>query len=129
MLTIALAKGRLQDDALRLFQIAGVEVDPSELNSRKLRVPSRDGRYSFVFVKPGDVPTYVEYGAADAGVCGKDVLMESRADVNEPLDLKVGYCKIAVAGRREVLGQDYNLLSTVRVATKYPVIASEYFHL
>ncbi|HEX4950920.1 MAG TPA: ATP phosphoribosyltransferase [Blastocatellia bacterium] len=128
MLTIALAKGRMQDDALALFARAGIVVAESELKSRKLLVQSADGRFQFVFVKPGDVPTYVEYGVADAGVCGRDVLLEAHADVHEPLDLKFGYCKIAVAGRKEVVGQDYNLLATVRVATKYPNIATEYFH-
>jgi ATP phosphoribosyltransferase len=128
MLTIALAKGRMQDDALELFARAGIVVAEAELKSRKLLVQSADGRFQFVFVKPGDVPTYVEYGVADAGVCGRDVLLEAQADVHEPLDLKFGYCKIAVAGRKEVVGQDYNLLATVRVATKYPNIATEYFH-
>jgi ATP phosphoribosyltransferase len=128
MLTIALAKGRMQDDALELFARAGIVVAEAELKSRKLLVQSADGHFQFVFVKPGDVPTYVEYGVADAGVCGRDVLIEANADVHEPLDLKFGYCKIAVAGRKEVVGQDYNLLATVRVATKYPNIATEYFH-
>ena len=128
MLTIALAKGRMQEDALALFARAGIVVAAEELNSRKLLVQSADGRFNFVFVKPGDVPTYVEYGVADAGVCGRDVLIEAKADVHEPLDLKFGYCKIAVAGRKEVVGQDYNLLATVRVATKYPNLATEYFH-
>lgn len=118
----------MQDDALALFARAGIVVAAEELNSRKLLVQSTDGRFQFVFVKPGDVPTYVEYGVADAGVCGRDVLIEAKADVHEPLDLKFGYCKIAVAGRKEVVGQDYNLLATVRVATKYPNIATEYFH-
>ncbi len=127
-LTIALSKGRMQDGALALFARAGVVVAESELNSRKLVVNSADGRYSFVLVKPSDVPIYVEYGIADAGVCGRDVLMESRAEVHEPLDLKFGRCKIAVAAKREVLGEDYNLLATVRVATKYPRIATDYFH-
>jgi ATP phosphoribosyltransferase len=128
MLTIALSKGRMQDDALELFARAGVSVAESEFNSRKLVIDSTDGRYSFVLVKPGDAPTYVEYGVADAGVCGRDVLIESRADVHEPLDLKFGRCKIVVAGKREVLGEDYNLLATVRVGTKYPRIATDYFH-
>src|SRR5262245_64194854 len=74
----------MQDDALALFARAGVIVAENELNSRKLVINSTDGRYSFVLVKPGDVPTYVQYGVADAGVCGRDVLMESRADVHEP---------------------------------------------
>jgi ATP phosphoribosyltransferase len=128
MLTIALAKGRLQEEALKIFARAGIVVSDEELNSRKLAVVSTDQRFKFVFVKPGDVPTYVEYGVADAGVCGRDVLIEAEADVHEPLDLGIGYCKIAVAGRKEVVGQDYNLLATVRVATKYPKIATEYFH-
>lgn len=127
ILTIALSKGRMQDDSLALFARAGIVVEESELNSRKLIIHSADGRYAFVLVKPGDVPTYVEYGVADVGICGRDVLLESQADVHEPLDLKFGHCRIAVAGRREVIGQDYNLLATVRVATKYTRIASEYF--
>lgn len=118
----------MQDGALALLARAGVIIPESELNSRKLIVNSADGRYSFVLVKPGDVPTYVQYGVADAGVCGHDVLLEARADVHEPLDLKFGRCQIAVAGKREVLGEDYNLLATVRVATKYPRIATDYFH-
>ncbi len=126
-LTIALAKGRMQEDALALFARAGILVDESELQSRRLVIHSTDRRFSFVLVKPSDVPTYVEYGVADAGVCGRDVLLEARSDVHEPLDLKFGYCRIAVAGKREVVGADYNLLATVRVATKYPRITTEYF--
>ena len=127
-LIIALSKGRMQDDALELFARAGIFVNESELNSRKLIIDSSDRRHSFVLVKPSDVPTYVEYGVADAGICGRDVLLESRANVHEPLDLKFGHCKIAVAGKREVVGEDYNLLATVRVATKYPRITTDYFH-
>jgi ATP phosphoribosyltransferase len=127
-LTIALSKGRLQDETIALFARAGIIVDESELNSRKLLVTSSDGCFSFVFVKPSDVPIYVEYGVADVGVCGRDVLLESQADVHEPLDLKIGRCKIVVAGKREVVGEDYNLLATVRVATKYARIATQYFH-
>lgn len=127
-LTIALSKGRMQEQALGLFARAGIYVDDEELNSRRLLLRSREGYYNFVFVKPGDVPTYVEYGAADAGICGRDVLLESGADVHEPLDLRLGRCRIAVAARRELLGEDYNLLATVRVATKYPRIATSYFH-
>lgn len=118
----------MQDESLALFARAGIVVEEEELQSRKLLVRTRDGGYSFVFVKPGDVPTYVEYGVADAGICGRDVLLESHADVHEPLDLQLGRCRIAVAGKREVLGKDYNLLATVRVATKYPRIATAYFH-
>ncbi|MEP7272856.1 MAG: ATP phosphoribosyltransferase [Acidobacteriota bacterium] len=128
MLTIAISKGRLQEETLALFERAGIVADENDLKSRRLQIKTTDGRCSFVFVKPGDVPIYVEYGVADAGVCGRDVLLESRAEVHEPLDLKIGHCRIAVAGRREVVGKDYNLLATVRVATKYPRITSRYFH-
>jgi ATP phosphoribosyltransferase len=127
-LTIALSKGRMQEQSLELFARAGIHVNEDERHSRKLLLTSGDGLYNFVFVKPGDVPTYVEYGVADAGICGRDVLLESGANVHEPLDLQLGRCRIAVAGRREVLGEDYNLLATVRVATKYPKIATTYFH-
>jgi len=128
MLTIAISKGRLQDETLALFARAGLEADGAELNSRRLIVSAIGARCRFVFVKPADVPTYVEYGVADAGVCGRDVLLEARAEVHEPLDLGLGRCRIAVAGRREVVGEDYNLLATVRVATKYPRVTADYFH-
>jgi ATP phosphoribosyltransferase len=128
MLTIAISKGRLQVETLALFARAGLEADGTELNSRRLIVSAIGGRCRFVFVKPADVPTYVEYGVADAGVCGRDVLLEARAEVHEPLDLGLGRCRIAVAGRREVVGEDYNLLATVRVATKYPRVTADYFH-
>ena len=127
MLTIAISKGRLQDQTLALFAGAGIAAEEEALSSRRLLVKAASGRCNFIFVKPADVPTYVEYGVADAGVCGRDVLLESQADVHEPLDLKLGRCQIAVAGRREVVGEDYNLLATVRVATKYPRITAAYF--
>jgi ATP phosphoribosyltransferase len=117
----------MQEDALALLAQANIHVDESELRSRRLVIHSTDRRFSFVLVKPSDVPTYVEYGVADAGVCGRDVLLEARADVHEPLDLKFGYCRIAVAAKREAVNEDYNLLATVRVATKYPRITTEYF--
>jgi len=127
MLTIAISKGRLQDETLALFAGAGMAAEEEALSSRRLLVEAAGGRCNFIFVKPADVPTYVEYGVADAGVCGRDVLLESQADVHEPLDLRLGRCQIAVAGRHEVVGEDYNLLATVRVATKYPRITAAYF--
>ena len=126
-LTIALAKGRLQDDALALFRRVGVAVSDAALSSRRLLVDDDSGRYSFIFVKPGDVPVYVEYGVADAGVCGRDVLMESQADVHEPLDLGFGRCRLVVAGRTESASRGYNPLATARVATKYPRVTADYF--
>ncbi|MCO5171343.1 MAG: ATP phosphoribosyltransferase [Planctomycetes bacterium] len=125
--TIALPKGRLQEAALAVFARAGVTVPPEELDSRRLWVTDASGRYRFVLVKPSDVPTYVEYGTADVGVCGGDVLSESGADVHAPLDLRVGRCRLVLAGRE---GEDGRLdaRATARVATKYPRVATRWFH-
>lgn len=110
-----------------MFRRAGIVVPDEALDSRRLRVEDENGRYSFIFVKPADVPVYVEYGVADAGVCGRDVLMESDADVHEPLDLGFGLCRLVVAGKPESAHRGYNPLTTARVATKYPRIAADYF--
>src|ERR671929_1931241 len=99
MLTIALAKGRMQQDALELLRRAGVSVSEEALASRRLAVEDEEGRFRFVFVKPSDVPVYVEHGIADCGVVGRDVLLESGTDVLQPLDLKIARCLIAVAAR------------------------------
>ncbi|MCI0487522.1 MAG: ATP phosphoribosyltransferase [Blastocatellia bacterium] len=126
-LTIALAKGRLQDEAIEFFRRAGIVVPDEARRSRRLLLDDESGRYSFIFVKPADVPVYVEYGVADAGVCGRDVLMESDADVHEPLDLGFGRCRLVVAGKPESEERGYNPLATARVATKFPRITADYF--
>ena len=126
-LTIALAKGRLQDLALNLFRSTGVVVPQEAVESRRLQIDDVTGRFSFIFVKPSDVPVYVEYGVADAGICGRDVLMESNADVHEPLDLGFGRCRMVVAGKPESARRGYNPLATARIATKYPRITADYF--
>jgi ATP phosphoribosyltransferase len=125
-LTIALAKGRLQDQAMKVFHQVGIFVSPKELSSRRLLLADESQEYYFVLVKPTDVPVYVEYGVADLGICGHDVLMESIADVHQPLDLGFGYCRIAVAGKKHENNLDKEL-SVIRVATKYPRIAAQYF--
>jgi ATP phosphoribosyltransferase len=127
VLTIAIAKGRLQDGAFELFGRVGIVAAAEALASRRLLVDDESGRYSFIFVKPSDVPVYVEYGVADAGLCGRDVVMESQADVHEPLDLRFGYCRLVVAGREGAASRGYNLLATARVATKYPRVTRDYF--
>ena len=127
LITIALAKGRLQDPSLGLFGKAGISIPQDLLDSRRLLVEDTSGRYSFVFVKPGDVPVYVEYGVADVGICGRDVLIESAADVHEPLDLRFGYCKLVLASRPETAALGYNPLVATRVATKYPRVTADYF--
>src|SRR5215472_1004325 len=126
-ITIALAKGRLQDASLGIFARAGITIPQDLLDSRRLLVQDTNSQYSFVFVKPGDVPVYVEYGVADAGVCGRDVLMESSPDVHDPLDLGFGRCRLVVAGKPESAAGGYNPLATARVATKYPRVTADYF--
>jgi ATP phosphoribosyltransferase len=126
-LTIALAKGRLQADALEIFERAGVKLSPDQLNSRRLLIEDEQGEYHFVFVKPADVPVYVEYGVADAGICGLDVLLEHASDVHRPLDLGIGYCRIVVAGKRTESPSTGNRLSALRIATKYTRVAADYF--
>src|SRR5215471_7529796 len=125
-ITIALAKGRLQDASLGLFAKAGITIPQDLLDSRRLLVQDTNSQYNFIFVKPGDVPIYVEYGVADAGICGRDVLMESAADVHEPLDLRFGYCRLVVAGKPDSAPQGHNPLVAARVATKYPRLTADY---
>jgi ATP phosphoribosyltransferase len=123
-LTVALAKGRMQHDALALLERAGVRVCAAALSSRRLAVEDERGRYRFVFVKPADVPVYVEHGVADCGVVGRDVLLEADADLLQPLDLGIGRCRLAVAARHG--GVDPDLVAP-RVATKYPRVAAAHF--
>jgi ATP phosphoribosyltransferase len=127
MLTIALSKGKLLEPTLELFRKAGYTSDGLLADSRKLVFQCPEGEVTLLIVRPSDVPTYVEYGAADAGVVGKDMLMEHDWDVYAPMDLGFGACRIAVAARR---GQELpdRLSSKIRVATKYPNITERYFN-
>ena len=127
ILSVALSKGRLQDGTLELLGRAGLELDASEAGSRKLIFRDRSGCFQFFMLKPVDVPTYVEYGVADLGIAGWDVLLESEADVHQPLDLGIGRCVLAVAGPRSTVRKNYRELSAVRIATKYPRITTEHF--
>ena len=127
MLTIALSKGKLLDPILKLFSAAGYHSEELTAGSRKLVFRCSTPRVTFLIVRPSDVPTYVEYGAADAGVVGKDVLLEQDSDVYEPLDLKVGACRISVAALKGQESCD-RLSSKVRVATKYPRVTERYFN-
>ena len=127
MITIALSKGRLFDEALILFNKAGINISPSDLNSRKLVLSDSKERFRFCILKPVDVPTYVEYGVADVGIAGRDVLLESAADVHQPLDLGIGHCRMVVAAPKSAARENYKELSAVRIATKYPKITTDYF--
>jgi ATP phosphoribosyltransferase len=125
MITIAIAKGRMQDDALALLSRAGIRLSAEELNSRKLALTDESGEYRFLFVKPADVPVYVEHGIADCGVVGRDVLLEAEVDLLLPLDLGIARCRMVVAATDpEVLTRSVGML---RVATKYEQIATAYF--
>src|SRR5215510_6150370 len=128
MLVTALCKGRFLEPSLDLLARAGIRFSEDLASSRKLIFDSEDKRYRVVLVKPADVPTYVEYGAADIGIAGRDVIMESGADLLQPMALNFGYCKIAVAGPRgagSINGTDH---PTIRVATKYPRITLDYYN-
>ena len=126
-LTLALPKGRLLRPALDLLARAGVEGLPSD-DSRRLLVPDASGQLRLLVLKPADVPTYVEYGAADVGIVGKDILLEQSPDLYEPLDLGFGHCRLVVAEPRELWERDDPAKwSWVRVATKYPNLTRRYF--
>ena len=120
-LTVALSKGKLLTGTEALFRRAALPFPEGE--GRKL-VVALDG-LRFLFVKDGDVPTYVEYGVADCGVAGRDVLLEAAPDVYEPLDLGFGRCRLVVA--RPLASAGAPRAATARVATKYPRVASAHF--
>jgi ATP phosphoribosyltransferase len=123
-LTIAIGKGRLQTGALELFGKAGLYYSSLEMSSRRLAIENETKRLRFIFVKPMDVPVYVEHGIADCGIVGRDVLLESEADLLEPLTLNIGRCRIVVAAPSDMQGNRHGML---RVATKYPHIAANHF--
>lgn len=127
-ITIALAKGRLAKKALELLEQVGVTCEEiKDKDSRKLIFTNEELKMKFFLAKANDVPTYVEYGAADIGVVGKDTLLEANKKLYEVLDLGFGKCKMCVCGpesARELLKHN----ELIRVASKYPHIAREYFH-
>jgi len=125
-LNIALAKGRLSDLSVEVFESIGFECSAMREDSRKLIFIDEKNLVRFFLVKPADVPTYVEYGAADIGIVGRDTLMEEGRDLYEMLNLKFGACKMVLAGPSYMQGK-LDELHSKRVATKYPRIAREYF--
>ncbi len=125
-LTVALAKGRLLEPALALLRRIGAEAS-EPATTRKLLVPTSDGTLAFLFVKPADVPVYVESGAADLGITGTDVLRETEADVLEPLALGFGACRLVVASPTDTPFPSLPGGVTPRVATKYPRLTRAFF--
>jgi ATP phosphoribosyltransferase len=122
-LTVALPKGRVLRAVAPLLARAGVDAGTLLADDRSLVRESAAAGLRFLLLKPDDVPTYVEYGAADLGVCGRDVLLERPSDIYQPLDLGVGRCRMVVAG---VVGRAAPT-GVPRVATKYPRCAAEHF--
>lgn len=125
-LTIALSKGRLTDLSVGLLEKLGIDCSEYRNESRKLIFTDEKSRIKFFLVKPADVPTYVEYGAADIGIVGKDTLLEEGRHLYEVLNLGFAACRMVVAGPAELAGK-LDSLNNKRVATKYPRIAREYF--
>ncbi len=124
MLNIALPKGRLGDKVYALFASIGYDCSAMQEDNRKLVFTSEEKQVSYLLVKPSDVAIYVEHGAADIGVVGKDTLLEGENDVYELLDLGLGKCRLAVAAKNS-WKEDLSL--PLRVATKYPNIAKKYY--
>lgn len=124
MIRVALPKGRMGDKVYSVFEKIGYGSSGYGGDNRKLVFESDNGGASFILVKPSDVTVYVERGAADLGVVGKDVLMEKSPDVYEILDLGVGKCRMAVAAKN---GWRDDPSQPLRVATKYPCVAKSHY--
>jgi ATP phosphoribosyltransferase len=121
-LTIAVPKGRVLRPLHALLERAGVDASCLLADDRRLIRATADGALRFLLLKPDDVPTYVEYGAADLGVSGRDMLLERRYELYQPLDLEIGRCRMVVAAQR---GSEQPAVP--RVATKYPRITGDHF--
>lgn len=127
-IAIALPKGRLLSESIKLFEATGIHGLEGLTESRRLLCEDSTGAYRFLVLRPADIPTYVEYGATDLGVVGKDILLEQERDVYEPLDLKFGACRLVVARPKNLQGREGPVgFSSFRVATKYPNLAERYF--
>ena len=125
MLTIALSKGRILDQTLPLLDKAGISISKSELESRKLILDTNLNDVQVIVIRASDVPVFVQHGAADIGIAGKDVLLEHGANgIFELLDLGISKCRLMVASKKD---QDLNK-STLKVATKYVKSAKKYFY-
>lgn len=121
-LKVAMPKGRIYKKASALFRSAGLPIPLDVDETRKLVIPLPEAGMEFILAKPVDVPTYVEYGVADIGIVGKDVLLEENKDVYELLDLGIARCRMSIIGL-----PDWKPGIHQRVATKYPNVAAQYF--
>lgn len=125
-LTVALAKGRLAQLAMDLFAAIGMECEEMQEKSRKLIFTDEKNKMKFILVKASDVPTYVEYGAADIGIVGKDTLLEEKRNLYEMINLGFGACRMAVCGPVDMKNK-FSTINNLRVASKYTSIANSYF--
>ena len=125
MLNIALPKGRLGDQVLSLFSKIGFDCGGIYDGDRRLVLESPENGVRYLLVKPSDVAIYVEYGAADIGVVGKDILLDGAPDVYELLDLNIGKCRVCVAGPDDYVEDRESVL---RVATKFTKVAKDYYN-
>ena len=126
-LRVALPKGRLLQPCLELFQHLGCAGLMGILSSRRLLWEEREQGLSFMVIRPTDVPIYVEHGAADLGIVGRDVLREEQRDVYEPMGLGFGCCRLVVAGPPEIRDENLHLRHRLRVASKYPHLTRQHF--
>ncbi|MBS7403234.1 MAG: ATP phosphoribosyltransferase [Oscillospiraceae bacterium] len=124
MISVALPKGRLGESVYKIFDEIGYGCPEIMEEGRKLIFENAENRVSYFWAKPSDVAIYVEHGAADIGVAGLDILLEQQPDVFELLDLGLGKCRMAVAGKKDALRDTDR---TLRVATKFPNIAKSYY--
>lgn len=127
-LTIALPKGKLFAPSARLLEQVGYNTEGFSDESRALVLEDRQNETRFIICRPTDIPTYVEHGAADLGIVGKDSIIEAAKNLYELVDLEFGFCRFVVAAPREVLNENkkYDWKPGVRIATKFPAIAREY---
>ena len=125
-LLVALPKGRMAEQSLALLHQAGLSL-PDDTAGRKLIIPSRDGTLRYIMAKPTDVPTFIEYGAADIGVCGLETLRESGRNVYEPLLLPFGHCRLSLIGPADQPDTPLRYASQPRVGTKYPRLTMAFF--
>lgn len=124
MINVALPKGRLGEKVYGMFERAGYPCPSIKENSRKLIFENEEAGVRYFWVKPSDVSIYVERGAADIGVCGKDILLEYEPEIYELLDLNIGKCRMAVAAKRDFFDDKTR---TLKVATKFANIAKRYY--
>jgi ATP phosphoribosyltransferase len=129
MLTIALPKGKLFDPGIKILDQAGLATRVLQGDSRKLVFTDEENQVRYMICRPTDIPTFVEYGAADLGMVGKDTIVEQEKDISELVDLKFGYCRFVVAMPKDRYEENSDLINYNygRVATKFPKVAADFF--